>query len=197
MMIIERKDEKGVEKEHLIEVMSSALNAFQKRDVFALKELSNQTVHSASVFQNIDNISVAVIIYSLSKIVERPKYMQYKSWPNFQAIVINKFQSAINALKNSNISLFRNYLSEINASISTLSGHLKVYIEDVFRKAAINKASRIYEHGISMQQTADILGISSFELAEYAGRTGIADVELSVTSEVKKRIKTAMELFEA
>ena len=170
-MIIGRKEEKGVEKEHLIEVLSSALDAFQKKDVFALKGLSNQTIHNASVYQSTDSISIAVIIYSLSKIVERPRYMQYSSWPNFYSIILNKFQGAINALKNENINLFSNYLAEIRASISTLSGNLKMYIEDVFRKAAINKASRIYEHGISMQQTAEILGISSFELAEYAGRT--------------------------
>ena len=59
----------------------------------------------------------------------------------------------------------------------------------------INKASRIYEHGISMQRTAELLGISEWELSEYAGRTGISDVNLSITMDIKTRIEKAMELF--
>jgi hypothetical protein len=46
-----------------------------------------------------------------------------------------------------------------------------------------------------MQQTADILGISPFELAEYAGKTGIADVNLSLTLDIKKRISLARSVF--
>ena len=59
----------------------------------------------------------------------------------------------------------------------------------------IKKASRIYEHGISMQKTAKLLGISIWELAEYSGQTGISNVNLSITLDVKERIKNAMEFL--
>ena len=72
---------------------------------------------------------------------------------------------------------------------------MRNYIKDVFRKAEINKASRIYEHGISMQKTAELLGISIFELAEYAGSTGIGDVNLSITKDIGERIKIAKEIL--
>jgi hypothetical protein len=77
-----------------------------------------------------------------------------------------------------------------------LSGNLKKYIQDVFRKASINEASKIYEHGISMEKTAKLLGITMFELAGYAGQTGISDVPESKTLDVRSRIKLAMEMFE-
>ena len=85
---------------------------------------------------------------------------------------------------------------QIRKSVSKLSGKLKIYIQDVFRKAQINKASKIYEHGISMEQTASLLGITLFELANYSGqKPEISDTPLNQTIDVKKRIKTAMEMF--
>ena len=72
---------------------------------------------------------------------------------------------------------------------------MKKNIQDVFRKASVNKASRIYEHGISMGKTAKLLGITMWELADYAGKTGISDVSESKTLDVKSRIKLAMEMF--
>jgi hypothetical protein len=46
-----------------------------------------------------------------------------------------------------------------------------------------------------MQKTAKILGISLWELSEYTGKTGIANVNLAVTIPIKKRIKFAEEIF--
>jgi hypothetical protein len=76
-----------------------------------------------------------------------------------------------------------------------LSGKLKRYVQDVFQRARVNKASRIYEHGISMEKTANLLGVTLYELAEYAGKTGISDVPLGKTLNVKARIKILTEMF--
>ncbi len=79
--------------------------------------------------------------------------------------------------------------------IQKLPGDLKKNINEVFRMAKINKASRIYEHGISMGKTAKILGISKWELSDYTGKTGIADVNLGITIPVTQRIKQAEDIF--
>ena len=47
-----------------------------------------------------------------------------------------------------------------------------------------------------MEKTSKLLGITLWELAEYAGQTGIADVNLGVTMPIKQRIKLAEEIFE-
>jgi len=47
-----------------------------------------------------------------------------------------------------------------------------------------------------MEQTAKILGITIWELSEYAGTTGISNVNLNRTMSEKKRIQIAMEIFE-
>ncbi|MEK6945462.1 MAG: hypothetical protein AABW63_01580 [Nanoarchaeota archaeon] len=167
-----------------------------KEDVVKLKELSNQTIHSASITQDPDNIVVAVIIYSLSKIIERTNYREYPGWGKFYKKIVECIDHSIKALENNDSKELGVHIKSLRSSIDKLSGKLKIYIQDVFRKASINKASRIYEHGISLEKTASLLGITLYELANYAGGTGIPDIALSKTMDVKNRIKIAMEFFE-
>ena len=183
------------EKENILDILINTEQAIKDKDTFKLKKLSNRTVHTSSIFQDPDNIAIAVIVYSIGKILEREKYGEMKGWPFFYKTLIKNIDSAIDSLKQDDMEKFRESLKNIRASIENLSGHLRTYIQDVFRNAEINKASRIYEHGISLSQTASLLGISTFELAEYAGKTGIADVDLSVTKKIKDRIKISEDFF--
>jgi predicted RNA-binding protein len=184
-----------MEKNHMIRVLKKTRSAIESKDYIEIKNLSNQMVHTSSVDQDPDVISVAVIIYSLSKLVEREKYKEYRGWQNFFRDYKTLLNNSIKDLEKNNIREFREDINEIRSLIENLSGHLRNYLTEVFRKAQINKASRIYEHGISMEQTAKILGISVWELAEYAGQTGIADVDLSITLPIKERIKAVEEIF--
>lgn len=181
------------EKGHVIGVLEQTKNALVNNDVFKLKELSNQTVHTASTEQDTDSITLAIIIYSLSKVIER-KYKYEKSCTGFCKYSMKAIERAIIALKKGDEEKFRHGLQEIINSINKFSGDFKTDIEDVFRKARINKASKIYEHGISMEQTAKLLGITMYELAGYVGQQG-AQNPLAKTISAKERIKIAMDFF--
>jgi hypothetical protein len=183
------------EKENVLDIIRKTINAFEKQDAVMLKELSNRTIHTASIYHDPDNIAVAVLVYSLGKIVERKKYATYKEWPSFYNSCISNLRKAERNLSKDKLENFRKNMRNIRKSIARLSPHLKKYIRDVFARASINKASRIYEHGISLQLTSNLLGISPFELAEYAGKTWIADVALSITKPARERLKTAMSFF--
>ena len=183
------------EKDNLLNIISSVIKAINEKDIFTIKEMSNRTVHSASIFQDPNSISIAVIIYSLAKIYEREKYGEYKDWKTFEKLVISNLKSAFSNINANRTEEFSQNLRLILDSIKKLSGHLKGYIENVFRRARISKASRLYEHGISVEQTAKLLGVTVFEMAEYAGKTGIADVDLSITMPEKDRIKIAIDFF--
>ena len=68
----------------------------------------------------------------------------------------------------------------------------------VINKAKINKGSRIYEHGISIGRTSDLMGISQWELMSYVGKTNIEDIgETQKVTSVRKRIAIAKQLFGA
>ena len=184
------------EKEHLISILEQTKKAVKVQDVLELKTLSNQTVHSASVEQDAGSIAVAVMVYALSKIIERRNQENFKGCDDFCNTSLKSIDKAITAIEKNDEKSFSKSLEEINSSIGKLSPDLKKYVGDVFRKASINKASKIYEHGISMEQTARLLGISLYELASYAGQTPVSEVEINKTMTVKQKIKLAEEMFE-
>lgn len=183
------------EKENTLRILERTKEAIKKEDSIKLKELSNRTIHTASTSQDPENISIAVIVYSISKIIEREKYRDYSGWEKFYKKILSLIDNLIEDLQKDDDKKLSQDLGLIQESINKLSGNFKKNVQDVFRKASINKASRIYEHGISMEKTASLLGITMFELASYAGQTGISDVPISKTMEVKARIKLAMEMF--
>lgn len=183
------------EKENVLRILQEAKIAIKNNDPFKLKELSNQTNNTASLTQDPDNIAIAVAVYSISKITERQEYREFPGWNNFYSAINLAIDNSITAIKKNDSKSLSNNLISINKAVSKLSGKLKEYIQDVFRKAQINKASKIYEHGISMEKTADLLGITMFELASYAGQKPDANISLSKTIDVKTRIKTATDIF--
>lgn len=183
------------EKDNILDILKKTKVAITSKDTYSLKKLSDRTIHNASHYQDTDSLTVAVLIYAIGKIVERSKYQGYKDWPTFEKSMVKHIDSAVYHLSNDQVEDYRADLNAIRTEIHRLSGHLKKYVEEVFRKASVNKASRIYEHGISMEQTASLLGITMFELAEYTGKTGIADVNLGITMPIKKRLKIAEEIL--
>jgi len=183
------------EKENVIEILEKAKRAIKEEDVIEIKNLSNHTIHTSSIYQDPDNINIAVILYALSKIIERTHYQDLGGWKKFEKTYTGSIDNALIALKRNDIEVYRDQIEQIKDAIKFLSGHLKIYIEQVFRKAQINKASRIYEHGISLEKTAKILGVSLWELNSYVGQTGISEVNLTYTLDIKKRIKNAEEIF--
>jgi hypothetical protein len=184
------------ERENILRIFEETEEAVERGDSAAVKNLSNQTNNTAALTNDPDNIAVAVIIYSLSKIMEREDYKKLTGWSKFYEIYLDSVDKIIDALKRKDDKSFRKNIMLIRKAIDALSGKLKVYIQDVFRKASINRASKLYEHGISMERTAEILGITLFELANYAGSKEIADIPQIKTIDVKTRIKIAMEMFE-
>ena len=183
------------EEENILRILKETLIAFKNEDAVKLKLLSNQTIHTSSITQDPDNVAIAVIVYSLSKIIERPNYKIQKGWNKIYQSVVAGIENSIVALEKKDNKHLANHIEGLRKRLEGFSGSFKKYIQDVFLKASINKASKIYEHGISMEKTAQLLGISLWELASYAGQR-MEDSDLEKTISTKQRIKLAMEMFE-
>lgn len=184
------------ETDNVLRILQETKVALERNDSFSLRSLSNQTVNTSTLTQDSDNIAVAVIVYSLSKIVERQDYKQLPGWKKFYDNIILYLDKSIKDIEKREYGKFREDFKAIRGSIDNLSGKLKKYVKEVLRTAEVSKASRLYEHGISMEQTANLLGITLYELAEYVGKTGISEVPENRTMGTKERIKLAMDIFE-
>ena len=178
-----------------LEVLQGALDAIKRGDLKGLKDLSNMTVHTASITQDQTSITLAVVIYSLAKMFERTRYERYNGWLGFCKDCVSILEKALEELEHGEDEAFEETLKEHISMINKLDLKLKEYIQDVLLKAKISKGSRLYEHGLSMERTAFLLGITQYELMDYIGKTHIADVRMKVLMHPKDRMKIARELF--
>lgn len=179
-----------VVKKDILNVLSDVvgiLKVEEEKDVAELRELSDHIIHNASIFQDEDSISIAILIYSLSKIIERREgRMNYN-------VLLKLITGAGKNLEQNKIDGYRGVIKKLFKFISTIDTKLKLYIEEVINQAEIKKGSKLYAHGISLGRAAEVLGISQWELMFYIGKTKLTDVKGGVG--VRERLNYARGLF--
>ena len=188
-MFIEKK-----ECIHIAELLEKTKTALLKKDFIKFKDLSNQTVHSACNYQDSASITISVLVYALSKLIEREDYNKVRNWDAFVKKFNSIFDLAIKAISDNNQNKYEEYIEMARKSLESQSINLKQYIQDVLKKAAINKGSKIYEHGLSLEHTAKLLGTTQWELSEYIGQKSLNPKQIQ-TIDIKKRAKMALEFF--
>jgi len=178
-------------KEDIIFILSAVIDILkvkEEKDITELKELSNHTIHNASIFQDEDSVSIAILVYSLSKVIERE--VDELNYGN----ILFFLEKAKDCLLKNKIDDYRKIIKKAFTVISGMDSKLKMYIEEVINQAQIKKGSKLYEHGISLARAAEILGISQWELMFYIGKTRITDKTKDAVN-VKERLKFARGLF--
>ncbi len=183
------------EIDNVLRILQDTKRAVGEGDIHEMKRLSGQTIHTATISQDGDNIVVAVLVYALSKLFEREHYRTMEGWKEFHVIFAKNLDIAIDSLDKEDIASFRVAIGKIRNSLNTLSGDLKNYTKDVFYKAEVNKAFKLYEHGLSSEQTAKLLGVSLWDLSSYIGQSTISESHASESLPVGERIKIAEEMF--
>jgi predicted transcriptional regulator len=107
----------------------------------------------------------------------------------------NEIDNSLVELEKRDVEEFARHLEHIRDLLIDFSPSARQDIQEVLRKAEVNKATKIYEHGISLTKTAHLLGITQWELVDYIGQKSIFDNPLNATIEVKKRAKMAEDFF--
>ena len=92
------------------------------------------------------------------------------------------------------ILVFRKSIKNIFNFIRIVDEKLKMYINEVINQARIKKGCKLCEHGISVARSAEVLGISRWELMHYLGKTTLID-QFSEPVNVSNRLKIARSLF--
>ena len=174
-----------VVKEDILSVLKDAETFLKSNEILRLKELSDHTIHNSSIFQDEDSITIAVLVYSLSKICERNG-----NTSRFAALV----RHARSHLLKDELSRYKQVIKLFARAISDSDSRFSMYVQDVIDKAEIKKGSRLYYHGISLAQAANLLGISQWELMSYVGKTHIIDTYTPIGN-VNDRINLARKLF--
>jgi len=177
-------------RKDIISVLKEAIPLLEKEDFAGLIEVSNHTTHNASIYQDEYSIQIAVVVYSLSKILERTKIEGFKISINVEKTL----QKALDLITKNDVQNYSNEIKKIFNQISEKDEKLPLYIKSVIDKAHIVKGSRIYSHGPSVARTAEVLGVSQWELMSFIGKTRISDEEGEITN-VEKRVEFTKKLF--
>lgn len=172
-----------VVREDLLKIIDRVLSILPAGDFVALRELSNHTVQNASIFQDSDSISIAVVTYALSKILPKSHLSQKE--------IYLAFVQMRHALKSEDVESYHEQIIKLFSIIAEMDGKLQLYIEEVIKYAEIKKGIRMYQHGISMARTAEVLGISEWDLARYVGKSSLNEP----ASVIYEKLNLVRELF--
>lgn len=179
-------------KKDALEIINGVIEILkvkEEKDVQEIKNLSNHTIHNASVFQDECSVSIAVVVYALSKIIARnPEELNYSR-------IIKMLEKAKDYLANDNESGFHSSLKSLFSEISRIDSKLKLYVREVINEAQIKKGSKLCEHGLSCAQASQIMNISQWELMNYLGNTELHEQVPDIVN-VKSRLKFTRSLFQ-
>ncbi|MBW3002217.1 hypothetical protein KY338_03600 [Candidatus Woesearchaeota archaeon] len=180
---------RDVIKEDILSVLEEAIKILKsdERPVEELGELSNHIIHDASIFQDEDSVSIAVLIYALSNVI---KYCHEQNIS--YASIVKNIETAYEELSKNNITGYRTTIKKCFEQIRKIDQKLKVYVQEVLDRARIKKGSKLHQHGISVAKAAEILGLTQWELQDYVGKQKYFDIKEIPT---RQRLKIAREIF--
>jgi len=177
-------------RKDVITILTQTHKFLQKpsQNLYQLRKLVNTNNHNSTIFQDESSISAAILVYCLSKVIE-------KAGEGIDLGRVRKLLGqTIEELEKEHVEHYQQFIAKIFSLISAADSTFKMYIKDVIREAAVVKGCRICEHGISAAKTAEILGISLWDLYDYFGTTTVAETTSDLAS-VRKRMDFARRLF--
>lgn len=174
-------------RKDILRILTKVNNSIFKKDTSTLINTSNEINHNSSIFQDEDSISLAVVVYAISKLMERNKGKVFSNFPTL-------FKKAKSHLDRHEFEKYRNTIKEIIKKISDVDHKMKSYVIHIYNQSEIKKGSKIFSNGISLPRVAELLNISQWELKEYIGKTNIPD-SFGIDKNLKKRLEYSRGLF--
>ena len=181
----------------LLGTLKEIKKAIEKKDADALKELSDHTIHCSSIYHEKRAIYIAMIAYSLSKIIEKGdiKRKHGIELNEFIKGMVENIGALIYFLEEKEFDKFNKAITSILKEISEFDSSFGKYVENVLEFAKVQKGTKIYEHGLSLSSVADMLGISKWELMKKVGETKYpGEIKSKITP--RKRLETLKKLVE-
>jgi hypothetical protein len=166
--------------------------AFEKRDVSALKDLSNKCIENAALTEDEGMVNLSLISYALSKLLSKPHFLQDPGWRKFESDISKDLESL---LRNGKKPRPSKVLRDVIDDISGMDASLGYYVRDVVEKARIKQASRIYAMGLSLSKAAELTKADKFMVYEYIGETKVHEGAFVSTKSILDRYKYARKVL--
>jgi len=178
-------------REELIERFEEAKDAIEKNDIQKLDSLSNKTIHITTIYSDQDAILSAILFYSISRILDKEKDGTVKE---LKYGLLENIDAAIKLLEKGKDNRFHKLLEESLKIIKEFDKSFSQYVEHILIYAKTQKGIKVYEHGASLTQISEMLGISKWDLMHKAG--SMKGNEFLKTKSAKTRLNIARRLLQ-
>lgn len=171
----------------ILTILLDAFNCVKQggpRVALELRELSNRTIHDASIYQDNDSISIAVLVYALSKLIARHNKMDGEA--------VKWLEVALRALEDNKIDKYRQHIKKLFHWVESQDSRFTTYVTEVVTQSKLKKGGKLFDHGVSIAQAGQILNLSQWDLTGYIGHTKYSDETIG---SVRERLAYARKLF--
>ncbi len=181
--------EEAVKKEILYDLAEAIkiLEVREAQNVEQLKKLSDHAVEDVALHKDLDLISITVLIYSIYKVANSFSSSDYQQ-------LISQLRSAESNLRRGDLGKYNRAMKMLFEIVRRSDTKVRLHLQDVMHAARVRKGTVLLEHGLSIGQAAGLMGLSNWDLQQYAGKT-IALGQHQEKIPAKKRMLTALRLF--
>jgi len=163
-------------REDILSVLVNVKKHFNKDDAQSVLEWSDRIIHSMSVYQDARTITLAIVAYSLGKVLGNRKLRQHaKAWSEFKTRVNQDLSLAIKSVEQNEWKKYASVLRDLIRAVASIDYNFSDYLNFIITGAKVKKGSAMHRHGISLSRVAEVLGISLWELMEYTGKKKLFD----------------------
>jgi hypothetical protein len=154
-------------KKEILHDLGQTIQILEQKDIQdpeELKKLSNHSISIVAAYKDLDVISITVLIYSIYKVVDRLEQNDYK-------LLQNHLKSALQSLKQGDLHKYNSAIKNAYRIVKRSTSKVKEHLQDVMDAARIKKGSILLQAGLSMGQAAGLMGLSNWDLQDYASKT--------------------------
>lgn len=165
----------------------SILEQREDKDIEELKILSDHAIEDIAVQKDLELVSVTVLLYSIYKVIS---CMQASSYDQ----LLQELGTAKTSLEQRNLGKYNSSIKKSYEIIRTCDTKVKEHLNDVMHAARIKKGATLLQRGLSIGQAAGLMGLSNWDLQQYAGKTTALDQHTEKIP-ADERLKKALQLF--
>jgi len=176
-------------REQLLSLVEAVILAIQRSDSYTISKLSDDAIHLFTTSEEKNVLQFAVVTYALSKLLSRAGYDEVTVHT-----VLDMLAEAKSHLESSEDERYADEVKDILENLAKTDQKFKLFIDHVVESAQAKKGLGMHEQGYSIARSAELLGVTQWDLMNYVGKTQIPEKEKH-PGKVRDRLNYTRTLF--
>jgi hypothetical protein len=175
-------------------IIEKIRQALRKKDIHQMRKINDECLRELSLQFDRMPYLLALLSYSLGKILSKPRYWKRQGVAEFMKNVDVELDAASRYAADGNERRLGGRLEKILGSLEKLDLRDRRFLKDVLTKARLKVASTLYAQGFSLGKAQEVTGVDKREILAYAGQTMMFD-RVHEEKGISERLAKLRELF--